>query len=574
MIKKEELKSIYMSRPFRIRNADEYDLSNILDLFVDPTNGLIGPFDFSNSIIKGKMGSGKTMYLRANYAYYLYTLVPSLLEDNTFILPVYIRLSDFQHLSEPVEIYNEIIIKIIKEIIGVCKYLESAEALARLHSGASALQGIWSTDDIFPKTLKQLKKITACEYATKTLKSIHTQGSATSKFFNICANRERNFSEELKHNTVPSFDDVVSTCKELMDAFDTKVLLLLDEVGSTNKLFFKSSKNESSYFEILMNQLRTLPYVRTKIAIYPHSYSDILTETRYGEVISLECDLENNITQYKTLMERTSTLIDRYIKKSTLNKYDIEDLFSISTDNQLIIEQLINASYGNMRRLVHLLDMSMNISYERHNGEDKINIDDVINALKRQGEEMESKYQNKEKTFLSLLLELCKKRSTYKFTFPNKWKALNKFTNLSEEYNILGIQQVGAGRQGNVYRFDYSYCVYKDIPTHYIKSSERIDKTRSVVSGEPIQRIAQLSDELISQAKIKCKIEGTITFLSPDKNAGLITGTDKKSYLLVKDNIIQGDKKKELYACGRVSFIPTIITAGNTLLANQIELLD
>lgn len=58
---KDELKSIFISRPFKTRNADEYDLENVLDLFIDPTDGLVGPFDFSNSIIKGKMGSGKTI---------------------------------------------------------------------------------------------------------------------------------------------------------------------------------------------------------------------------------------------------------------------------------------------------------------------------------------------------------------------------------------------------------------------------------------------------------------------------------------------------------------------------------
>ena len=48
-----ELENIYMARPFKIRNADEYDLENILDLFIDPTDGLVGPFEFSNSIIRG-----------------------------------------------------------------------------------------------------------------------------------------------------------------------------------------------------------------------------------------------------------------------------------------------------------------------------------------------------------------------------------------------------------------------------------------------------------------------------------------------------------------------------------------
>lgn len=573
MIPKEELKKIYLSRPFKIRNADEYDLNNILDLFVDPTNGLIGPFDFTNSIIKGKMGSGKTMYLRANYAYYLYNLVLALMSDESIILPVYIKLSDFQHISDPQKIYNEIIVKIIKEIVGVCRHLESSDELARLHMGASTLLGVWSTEQVFTSTIEKLKTLTATEYATKTLKSIHTQGSSTFKFFSMCMNREKDFSEEFKYDTTPSFDDVIATCKELVDAFNAKILLLLDEVGSTNKLFFKSTKNDTSYFEILMNQLRTLPYIRTKIAVYPHSYSDILTETRYGEVISLECDVENNVIQYRSFMDRTSTLIDRYIEKATSVKYGLENLFEVSSSNQQIIEQLINASSGNMRRLVHLLDMSMHISFERCQGMERININDVLNALKRQGEEMEDKYINKDKNFLLSLVDLCKKRNTYKFILPYKSKIMNKYTNLSEEYNIIEIHQVGTGRRGNIYSFDYSYCVYKDIPTHYIKGSEKIDKTRSNINGETITRIAQLSDELLNQSKIRGKIDGTINFLDPKQNNGLITGSDGKTYFLTRENIISGDKNKQIYANEKVLFISTQLK-GSTLIANDIELLD
>lgn len=58
-MKTEELEKVYNSRPFKIRNADEFDIENILDLFIDPTDGLNSPFDFTNSIIKGKNGIRK-----------------------------------------------------------------------------------------------------------------------------------------------------------------------------------------------------------------------------------------------------------------------------------------------------------------------------------------------------------------------------------------------------------------------------------------------------------------------------------------------------------------------------------
>src|ERR1039457_3856548 len=97
--------SLYEDRPFKIRNAEEFDLPQVLDLFVDPASGSRNPFEYENIIVKGRMGSGKTMYLRANYAYHLYSIVPSLLAGVPPTLPVLLRLSDYQQLRDPNEIY-------------------------------------------------------------------------------------------------------------------------------------------------------------------------------------------------------------------------------------------------------------------------------------------------------------------------------------------------------------------------------------------------------------------------------------------------------------------------------------
>ena len=111
----------------------------ILDLFVDPTDGLTTPFEYENSIIKGRMGSGKTMYLRANHAFYLFSFVASLLNGDELILPIYIRLSDFQMIKDSTTIYDKIIMKILETMIEVCDSLKSASELERLHKGYSAL---------------------------------------------------------------------------------------------------------------------------------------------------------------------------------------------------------------------------------------------------------------------------------------------------------------------------------------------------------------------------------------------------------------------------------------------------
>ena len=566
-----ELLDVYISRPFKIRNADEYELESILDLFIDPTDGLTGPFDFANSIIKGKMGSGKTMYLRANYAYYLHTLVPCLIDDTPIVLPVYIKLSDFQNIKSPEQIYQAILIKIIEEIAGVCKHLQSSEELARLHTGALTLNGIWATEDIYLKITEKLKTLSASEYVQKVSESFDLSGSATAKFLSTHTNYGKNVVKEMKINTSVTFQDVIDACNQLVTAFNGKLLILFDEVGSINKSFFKGTRSNASYFEIMMNQLRTLPFVRTKIAVYPHSYSDILTETRYGDSIELECDFENNNLLYTSFIEKTVSLIERYIEKASNYRLKAEDIFDVAFDDQQLVIQLINASKGNMRRLVHLLDMSMNEAFNRSQGKERVTLNDVMQSLRRQGEMMESKYTNKEKTFLSTIVDICKKRSTYKFSYPNKSNVLNKYISLSEEYNILNIQSVGSGRQSHVYSFDYAYCIYRELPTHYLRDSERIDKTRNSVTGEPIQRVAQLSDELFSQSNIRGKIEAQIIMVVNDSLASA-QSDNGTIYLVLREYVINTDQKKKFHIGGKLSFVPSKVN--NVLFASDIEVLD
>lgn len=567
-----ELTDIFLSRPFKTRNADEFDLENILDLFVDPTNGLNRPFDFTNSIIKGKMGSGKTMYLRANYAYHLYTLVPCLNEGSQIILPVYIKLSDFQNIRQSEDIYNAILIKLLKEIVGVIRHLKSAEELSRLHMGVVALNDTWSIDEDLNEIVDVLKLLTAEQYVENIKKSIEASGTATHTFFNLFTKFGREIQTQIKQDTKPSFEMITKACEKLLDPFDGKLLILFDEIGSTCKSFFKGTDEADSYFETLMNQLRTLSNVRTKLAVYPNSESDILRETRYGDVILLEYDIVNHPEQYDAYAITIASLVERYINKQEKKDILPEDVFEVSAQNQQIYEHLVNATSGNMRRLVHLLDLSMNEAYKNNNGYSRVSEHDVLCALEKQGSEMLDLYRPDEIEFISALAKLCKKRSTYRFSYPNKTSTIIKYTNRSQEYNIINILQAGTGRSKSTYYFDYAYCIYQELPTHYIKGTERIDKSRSRITGEPIHRIAQLSDELILQSNLPGKIDGKIGYISSPIESGFINGEDGKDYLFLVKDIIKDDRKKKLYIGKSVRFMPSFLMGKNPL-ATEIEIL-
>ncbi len=568
------MEEIFKARPFKVRNADEYELANILNLFVSPINGLTTPFDYENSIIKGRMGSGKTMYLRANHAYYLYGLVPSLLDNTSeLILPVFIRLSDFQHLTEPSLIYRAIIVKIVEELTSIYLHLQDAKRLSKLHEGMSILSDELMSANKFSMSIRQLAKLGSEEYIERVTNEFGANGSIKHSFLEISAQwKEVNFAE-FKKKPNPGIKDIEECYKNLLQDQEGKILLLIDEAGSLDKRFFTNEAG-STFFEILMNQFRTATFIRTKIAIYPNSYSDMLTETRYGDVVRLE-DLVTSQQGYSKFRKKTIAIIENYLNPENNEENIIKstDVFSLNENKEDIygdcLEQIIYASNGNMRRLIQLLDLTMNIAYSENNCSTLITTSHVIEALKEHAENTESLFSEQEKDILNSIITVCKARGAYKFTFPNMSPVLYKYTNKSQEYNIVNVEELGRGQRGTVYSFDYSFAVLKDIPTHYMNDSERICRDRSLLDGRWITRVSQVNEELLEQAAMPGKIEGEIDFLHND--SGFIKCDKDKKYLFQESQIIEADKNKTISLGKRVRFYPSNVA--ETQIATYIEIL-
>lgn len=563
------LKEIFESRPFRTRNADEYALENILELFVDPTDGLNRPFDYENIIVKGKMGSGKTMYLRANHAYYLYTLVADLLADSEIILPIYINLSECQHITNSDKIYEKIIYKIVLEMVHVCDSLTSASRMAEIHRGFQNLGVQLPNKKNMKEIYKRLNLMTVDGYIETVGKEVNVEGNIAYKFINLCKKAAKNYQIEIKKVGIPQFEDIIDTYGKIIKPFSGKILILLDEVSSLNRSFFKEEQGKISQFETLMNQLRTLPFVRVKVAIYPFDICDVLMETRYGDNVQLDSDIRNK--DYEVFLNKVIVLIERYMENSMQEKKSIEELFDIQSENMDAVEQLVYACGGNMRRLVHLLDLTMDCAYKRGKGYEKIRKEDVIKAICRQAEDCENRFQISDKEWLSSIVKVCRNRGAFRFKFPNKTVSLAKYTNRSSEYNIINKIENGQGRRSSIYEFDYAYCVYKEIPTHYIKNSERLDKNRSKETGEIIKKVTTITDTLIQQSVIPGKIEGTITYVNEKRDCAYITSSDDKQYFFMQRDVIEDDKDKVLVRSKQVKFVP--IESGEHLFAEEVEIL-
>jgi len=510
-MRKSELADIYDKRPFRVTNADEVDAQHILKLFVDPCAGLGHPFDFENTIVRGRKGSGKTMYLRANHAYYMYCILPSLLDAVPVVLPLWINLSEFQHEKVPAVIYRGVVLRMIRQMISIYDRLNDVEDLARHHLGVKSLAPDLLRSARRSTIFEQLLTLDSRQYRTRVTRELGLGAKIAPKFFVGSARYRKKVSTEIERKNDPSVSDFLDAYERLFGDTDTKVLVLFDEAGSLHSSFFRADGG-ASMFEVLMNQLRVLPNIRTKVTIYPDTDADALREMRYGDVVALEWDVHAD-TDYLATRRRTIALISQYINASRDNDLQVLPtiLFDIAdTDYGDVVEQIVNASLGNMRRTVHLLDLSMLRTQAERREPSRVSVADVLGALAYHAEAIERHYTPEENMFLHGIARVCKHRQTWQFSFPGRSATLNKLARKTGEHNIINVVTRGAGRKATTYAFDYPFCVAHGLPTHLIRGTRRLDKCRSLLNGEWISRAARVAPRDLRAAGAEGKIDGVI----------------------------------------------------------------
>jgi hypothetical protein len=565
------LKEIYLSKPFQEINADKIDLINILDLFVEPAKGLSNPFDYKDAIIKGCRGSGKTMYLRANHAYYLYSLVPALLAHEPLIIPVYIKLNDFQHLKDPAIIYREFILKVIKELMQVHTNLRDAKKLAGIHQGLKTFsEDFFSSHNKNHVLFSDIRRLSSEEYTEKISKEFSVDAKAKYSFLEASAKFSKENFIEIKQKPSPSIIDVEETYDFLLRDSESRILLLLDEASSINKSVFRETEEQDSVFEIIMNQLRTRDFLKTKIAVYPHSYSDILVESCYGEIVKLQEDITSK-EGYNSFREKCVALINKYLSHAMKRECNAFDLFftHLTEENGTdTLEQIINTSNGNIRRFLKLAEQTMEIAYSINKGLYKVFVSYAFDALRKNVSELEDCFDDLDKEFLYSIKDICKSRKTYIFQCPNKAPVLLKFTNKSTEHNIITIKKPGTGSRGTIYSFDYAFCVKHDIPTHYIKDDkDKIDINRSRATGEWISKVTNITEDQMKNIT-ENKFEGIIENVKDGH--GTISGSDNNTYYWISEYIMDDKKINNIKVGQKVLFFPMKLE--DSLLAMSIEL--
>jgi hypothetical protein len=129
--------------------------------------------------------------------------------------------------------------------------------------------------------------------------------------------------------------------------------------------------------------------------------------------------------------------------------------------------------------------------------------------------------------------------------------------------------QLGSGRRATVYEFDYAYSVFRDIPTHRMTDSEKVNQLRTKVNGRWLEREATISDEVILHAALPGKIEGTIDYMKGE--VGFIISDQGDQYYFTKSDVIEVDRLKPIHTLKRIRFYPSMVQ--DTRMAILLEVL-
>lgn len=557
----QEIRQIIAARPFKVRNADEFELVEVLHRFINPRSELYSPFEYESSILRGKKGTGKTMYLRANYALYQYDVYPALIEGRKPHIPIFLSLSQFQHVTDTSELYKRIMYGLCEKLVDSYRSLLDSAYMRSVHLGMQTLPDRYFSAAKLRDAGKELLRMNVENYTQTIEAQQQARFGAKTTFLDLLGNHKEEFTKQ----TDASIKSLIEMHSKLLTDCDADLLILLDEAGSLHKDFFKGDTDESC-FEIMLNQFRTLESVRCKVAVYPDSSSDTVSDTRYGDRITLEEDI-NNETGYKSFRSKTLSLIHRYINKyyESVNTA-CSDLFEISDNSEFgdCIEQIIYGSGGNMRLLVQLLDLTMAAAHERARGVERINKEDAYESLSQFSYNALSTHSVSERELIQKVAAECRKRTAFKFTYKYNTLVLNRLAERSEEYNLVEIVQPGAGRAPTVYRLDYCTCIRESVPTHVIPGegagAQKIARDRSFSSGQWNRRVCAIEDSKTETSDLET-ILGNIVNVPHDNKLGTIIDRNGDYYHFFPGDVTNKETE-ELAEDNEVSFVPVVLADG------------
>lgn len=539
--------------PFPFLGADQYHEEQVLSLFEIDRDSTLRAFSLQNSIIEGSLGTGKTMLLKAIYAFHYSKMIIDLAErKQAVVVPVYLKFSDISYGTT--DLYKELILLIYRRILDtrflVNDFLRDSTWFDKF--------GIWlkrlTKSGLFNED-KRYSELSAQTVTTRVSEIFKAEGSVGFDWLQkLAVEYENKFEKEISLKPNPTFTDIEGLFQRAFQPISERLLLLIDEVDTLpTDAFTKQENQKYSVYETLFNQLRTSKHLLYKIAVYPGTESSNQVEgSRIGTRVKLGFDIKDpddfsaaRDFFYRILRSYLSFCAQREIEPANFFKIQ----FSQESDKYATrikrvdeqhygdaLEQLVFGSKGTVRRFIKLAGDSMLEAVSKERAHIQVGKFDVFDAMRSFGKELIERLQENERALIDRIAYYGIQHRAFRFRIPGHEDRLLNIYNRDKQDNVI-YPILDEARKGLTYifEFDYCYCLYRNVPTHVFLNAEKSNSERSLVNGKWIVQPANVPQEIIN---LEAKLEGEIKVYLEEEQYGFIKYLDNKDLFFHRVNVL------------------------------------
>jgi cold shock CspA family protein len=387
-----------------------------------------------------------------------------------------------------------------------------------------------------------------------------TEGSVGSDWLKgLSAAYEKTYETELVKKPNPGILDLEQIFQSSFSNICDRLLILIDEVDRLPNIAFAKSKDEPySVYETLFNQLRTSNFLFYKVAVYPNTESSNQVEgSRIGTRIKLGFNIKDE-DEFASARDFSYRILKSYLSFCTKKNIDPAKYFMLKyikepkkyskrvkrVDHQKYgdaLEQLVFGSNGVVRRLIKLAGDSMIEAIKKERQELIVTKYDVFDAMRIFGKELIERLQETERVLVDRVSYYCLSQKVFRFRVPGSEERFYSIYDRAKQDNLLN-PILDQDRRGlnYIFEFDYCFCLYRNIPTHYFLNAEIVNKSRSVVNGKWIVSPTDIPSSIIN---LDAKMEGTILKYDPSKGWGFISYLPNQNLFFHKVNVVDLSNK-------------------------------
>ena len=554
--------------PFPFLGADQYPEEQILSLFEIDRDTTLRAFSLQNSIIEGSYGTGKTMLLKAIYSFHYSKMIVDIAENKSAeVIPIYIRFSDLSYGSN--DFYRDLILHIYKKILDtrflIHAFINDDKWFPKFKNWLNRLtnSGVFSED-------KRYSELSADSVTKRISKIFKTEGEVGFNWLQkLGVAYEKDYETELIKKPKPGILDVENLFLMHFKDICNKILLLIDEVDTLPQNAFEKDKtNTLSIYEVIFNQLRTNKHFLYKIAVYPNTASSSQVEgSRIGTRVKLGFNIKDEkefslardffyriLKSYLSFCAEKEIEAKNYFLMQYVNEPEKYPKRVFKVDDQKYgdaLEQLVFGSKGIVRRFIKLSGDSMLIALRKERENLIVTKYDVFDAMRDFGKELIERLTENSRALMDRIAFYTIQNKVFRFrAIGDEEFLLSIYDNFKQDnvmYPILDQDRKGTNY---FFEFDYCYCLYRNIPTHYFLNAEKVSLSRSLVNGKWITKAAKVPRHILN---IEAKIEGTVKNYNRKEGWGFINYLPTKDLFFHKVNIVTYNEKGIVPGCS-VSF--------------------